>query len=697
MNTSLSFLNLPEGLIQTLQQKHKGDVHDLKNFFHDVSTKFALYASEDVYSIQSKEVEEGWTRVKTIEGEPSGITDISKTILSKLSGQKFKATLYKNERTGEVQVAFKGTSSLLDLITDIDTDSVNFKYGKGKVHGGFEAAYESLRNKLDVELKKLGAKNVLFTGHSLGGALATLAGADTGLGVQSHVISFGSPQVGDKGFKEHYPKGTMVDRVINRNDPIPMLNANYFHPTDDVYDLGVKEDPYFYKNDFHSIKKYVEQVGRLENDKGELHYGKKEHDLHSKYLSDALRVVSGAINVGKNAYKSYKIAKELSKYKDNFAEIGNILKSTEITNAVSKSSIGVSSVDELLGNLQKNYSDVYKQIAENAPKDLSLLTSSIGGVKRIGNDIGDVVKRANTGVDAVTGVAGSISKATSIIGTALQLGDSISNINDRFKRADLEKDFIEWNGARVYKIYDAQNYDELKKLEGIYNQLNQNGELNDVTKDTFFNNLYDKIQQDEDGNYFLNDRPIDNYDFSRLSSTSSVVNSFYSNVDSKGSIGAIGQELSSFFASTFLSATGGILGALGGIGIETMLKDGIDKELTNDIQMKSLGSKQAFASVNGSYYAKSLLDNFKIANAATWRFLSPQEQKYVADNIALAVESHNQRMVAIGGSKDNRSDFDPDKWFGLEREDTRKGKNAAIDKQIDNARKIEDQVYKLLS
>ena len=82
--------------------------------------------------------------------------------------------------------------------------------GEGRVHAGFQDAYASVRKQLISHLIKLRTKyermwrhvEVEISGHSLGGALSTLAAVELeALGFRvASVSTFGSPRVGDQVF-----------------------------------------------------------------------------------------------------------------------------------------------------------------------------------------------------------------------------------------------------------------------------------------------------------------------------------------------------------------------------------------------------------------------------------------------------------------------------------------------------------------
>jgi triacylglycerol lipase len=112
---------------------------------------------------------------------------------------------------GFAVVAFRGTRPgvLADLLADADLRLVRWE-GAGRVHAGFAAALR--------RFESFPAGRVWFTGHSLGGALATLAHARApGAGL----VTFGAPRVGDREFAAAFPGRAW--RVVNNNDFVPRL------------------------------------------------------------------------------------------------------------------------------------------------------------------------------------------------------------------------------------------------------------------------------------------------------------------------------------------------------------------------------------------------------------------------------------------------------------------------------------------
>jgi Lipase (class 3) len=95
-------------------------------------------------------------------------------------------------------LAFRGTDSddPSDLLDDVNALPQPWQLG-GKVHSGFDKALQEIWPEIDPALALLNEYKLLFTGHSLGAAMATLASS---LQKPKSLYTFGSPRVGDQAF-----------------------------------------------------------------------------------------------------------------------------------------------------------------------------------------------------------------------------------------------------------------------------------------------------------------------------------------------------------------------------------------------------------------------------------------------------------------------------------------------------------------
>ena len=95
-------------------------------------------------------------------------------------------------------VAFRGTDVKdgSNLLYDVDLELEPWA-GKGRVHKGFATALSQVQQGVLAALDSLQGYQLLYTGHSLGAAMATLL---AGLKKPEALFTFGSPRVGDAAF-----------------------------------------------------------------------------------------------------------------------------------------------------------------------------------------------------------------------------------------------------------------------------------------------------------------------------------------------------------------------------------------------------------------------------------------------------------------------------------------------------------------
>lgn len=129
-----------------------------------------------------------------------------------------------------VVLAFRGTqpTDLRDWMTDTDAKLVpgGHPVYRGLVHQGFENALDDVWGDILVAMIPHAEKRLFVTGHSLGGALATLAAARFAtLGHKvSGLYTFGSPRVGDPAFCAAFDAlGLPAYRYVNDLDVVPRV------------------------------------------------------------------------------------------------------------------------------------------------------------------------------------------------------------------------------------------------------------------------------------------------------------------------------------------------------------------------------------------------------------------------------------------------------------------------------------------
>ena len=157
-------------------------------------------------------------------------------------------------------VSFKGSTSLRNLRTSLAVYHERLKnvvptnidgadeherlnklfqrsYDGAKIHKGFAVAYASVAHRVMSGIKRLHDENprpIFLTGHSLGGALATICSLDVWVKLRISrrsifVSTFGSPRVGNEAFKRVYNSVIVLHwRIVVDPDMVAKLPKGMF-------------------------------------------------------------------------------------------------------------------------------------------------------------------------------------------------------------------------------------------------------------------------------------------------------------------------------------------------------------------------------------------------------------------------------------------------------------------------------------
>jgi len=177
-------------------------------------------------------------------------------------------------RGSDFFLVFRGTVTVEEWIRNLNISLAPFlRDGFGRVHEGFLQAYTLIRS---VVLEALGAggggKRLFITGHSLGGALATMAAADVSRGTMYPLpvlYTFGSPRVGDRYFADAFNRrnGLASYRIVNTSDvvvsiplPVPLAGflGGFFTHVETPVDFTSQEES-LEKN--HDMDTYLAPLG----------------------------------------------------------------------------------------------------------------------------------------------------------------------------------------------------------------------------------------------------------------------------------------------------------------------------------------------------------------------------------------------------------------------------------------------------
>jgi triacylglycerol lipase len=188
-------------------------------------------------------------------------------------------------------IVFRGSSSNLDWKTNFELEQERSDFAQkivqqeivspkeqiypyegisrsgATMHRGFSDAYQSVREEIHTYIKGHDISAVMVTGHSLGGALATLCVLDVQYNFSSQVsvemYTFGAPKVGNKGFQESFDRRVPNSyRVVNGMDIVPALPRwwqGYRHVNTEVR-VGQRFSLQFLSQRFkdHAIDRYID-------------------------------------------------------------------------------------------------------------------------------------------------------------------------------------------------------------------------------------------------------------------------------------------------------------------------------------------------------------------------------------------------------------------------------------------------------
>lgn len=176
------------------------------------------------------------------------------------------------ERDDLIVVGFRGTDSIEDVARDLSAFLSRFKpdrfrlFKRPRVHLGFLDGYmevrDTIRNRV-LELNAIKERKIYMTGHSMGGALATLMAYDLNkiAKVPAGVYSYGSPRVGNNYFTKIFGKFVKDSfRIVNDEDPVCSVPFGMFGHVDTYVLLDDEENLIINPGILEKIEKEFEGI-----------------------------------------------------------------------------------------------------------------------------------------------------------------------------------------------------------------------------------------------------------------------------------------------------------------------------------------------------------------------------------------------------------------------------------------------------
>jgi predicted lipase len=195
-----------------------------------------------------------------------------------------------------ITIVFRGSESDFDWETDFTFEKVKVEFkqqviregiredaeqiypyaGKSNsgalLHKGFSDAYFSVRDDIHQYVRDYPISYVTATGHSLGGALATICAVDIQYNFADKVAieayTYGAPKVGNDGFQTSYNERVPNSyRFVNGMDLVPELPRWWqgYRQVDKEFRLGNRVSLNFLSARFkdHDIRRYIEELQKL--------------------------------------------------------------------------------------------------------------------------------------------------------------------------------------------------------------------------------------------------------------------------------------------------------------------------------------------------------------------------------------------------------------------------------------------------
>lgn len=204
-------------------------------------------------------------------------------------------------------LGFRGTENTRDWMSDFNVVRVHMETKNVSmetsplVHYGFIRQYRTLDNAINENIRTMiQEKNISrlhITGHSLGGALASIAAIQLHHEfpeIDIHCYTFGSPRPGDKSFAAMFKNSVVTSyRFLNNNDPVTATPTTWrfchVHGGQWIYPDGMDDENRtthwnrFWKIVYHGLKSFL---GRTDQSLASFHsIDKYYEDIDAHYLN----------------------------------------------------------------------------------------------------------------------------------------------------------------------------------------------------------------------------------------------------------------------------------------------------------------------------------------------------------------------------------------------------------------------------
>lgn len=173
----------------------------------------------------------------------------------------------KGAYSDDVFIILRGTASGYDVLTDLNAGFSRSNNGH-IVHLGFNKTFKTIQPQLEqfFAQQPTTVNTVHCIGHSLGGALATLAAewaVQTNSGSQINLYTFGCPRVGMLPYVSYFENQPSVGiyRAYHNTDPVPMVPVWPFMHLLEEDSFYLPGRGHYINPEYHKITQYLNTIG----------------------------------------------------------------------------------------------------------------------------------------------------------------------------------------------------------------------------------------------------------------------------------------------------------------------------------------------------------------------------------------------------------------------------------------------------
>ncbi|CAM3823431.1 lipase family protein [Parendozoicomonas haliclonae] len=221
-----------------------------------------------------------------LEGKSGGL------IINKTSGFGI-VSKGKGAYSKDAFIILRGTATGYDVLTDLNA-GFSSSTSNHAVHLGFNNTFKTLKPQLETFFaqQRETISTIHCIGHSLGGALATLAAEwamQTKKAAQVNLYTFGCPRVGILSYTDYFENHTTcggIYRAYHKTDPIPMVPIWPFVHLLEQDSYGLPSPGHYINPEYHRMVQYINTIGS--NDWGtldSLYKDKVEDSAIEKWLA----------------------------------------------------------------------------------------------------------------------------------------------------------------------------------------------------------------------------------------------------------------------------------------------------------------------------------------------------------------------------------------------------------------------------